>query len=370
MNPTNDVFEARIAALEGGKAAVATASGAAAITYSILNIAGTGSHIVSANTVYGGTYNLFENTLPEYGIECTFVDPDKPENFEKAIRENTKAIFLESLGNPNSNIIDLEAVAKIAHAHGLPVIVDNTFATPYLFRPLEHGADIVVHSATKFIGGHGAALGGVIIDGGTFNWKGSGRFPRLINPDPSYHGISFTEAAGDIAYAFRARVILLRDTGAALSPFHSFLFIQGLETLSLRVERHNENAEKIAAYLASTPYVEIVNHPSLPYNRYHALAQKYFPKGSGSIFTFRIKGNEKEAKAWIDALDIFSILANVADAKSLAIHPATTTHSQLEGADLEKAGIYPNTIRLSIGIENAQDLIEDMEQAFGKVYNK
>ncbi|MCI9273055.1 MAG: O-acetylhomoserine aminocarboxypropyltransferase/cysteine synthase [Clostridiales bacterium] len=368
MNPTTDVFEQRMAALEGGAGALATASGAAAITYSILNLAGAGDHIVAASTLYGGTYNLFAHTLEQYGIHTTFVDPDNTANFESAITSNTKAIFVESLGNPNGNIVDLDALTQLAHRQGIPVIVDNTFATPYLFRPIEHGADIVVHSATKFIGGHGTSVGGVLIDSGKFDWKGSGRFPLYTSPDPSYHGLIPAEAFGNLAYILRARVILLRDTGATLSPFHSFLFLQGLETLSLRVERHNQNALAIVNYLSQNPYVETVYHPSLPQSPYYTLAKNYFPLYSGSIFTFRIKGGSQEAKSLIDHLEIFSLLANVADAKSLAIHPGSTTHSQLTEEELEKSGIYPNTIRLSIGIENADDLIADLEQAFQAVF--
>lgn len=370
MNPTTDVFEQRMATLEGGAGALATASGAAAITYSILNLAGTGDHIISASTVYGGTYNLLAHTLPQYGITTTFVNPDQVENFAQAIQPNTKAIFVESLGNPNGNIIDLEALTILAHKNGIPVIVDNTFATPYLFQPMKYGADIVVHSATKFIGGHGTSIGGVLVDSGKFDWAGSGRFPIFTTPDPSYHGLVPVEAFGNLAYLLRARVILLRDTGATLSPFHSFLFLQGLETLSLRVERHNENALKIVNYLAANPHVEKVYHPSLPDSPYHKLAEKYFPNYAGSIFTFQIKGGAAEAKAFIDHLEIFSLLANVADAKSLAIHPGSTTHSQLTEQELLESGIYPNTIRLSVGIENAADLIADLEQAFEKVYSK
>lgn len=370
MNPTTDVFEQRMAALEGGAGALATASGAAAITYSVLNLAGAGDHIVAASTLYGGTYNLFAHTLRQYGITTSFVYPDDVSRFEDAIQPNTKAVFVESLGNPNGNIIDLEALTQLAHRHGVPVIVDNTFATPYLFRPIEHGADIVVHSATKFIGGHGTSIGGVLIDSGKFDWKGSGRFPLYTNPDPSYHGIVPVEAFENLAYILRARVILLRDTGATLSPFHSFLFLQGLETLSLRVERHNQNALEVVRYLNQSPYVEAVYHPSLPDSPYHELAKKYFPRYAGSIFTFRIKGGSQEAKALIDHLEIFSLLANVADAKSLAIHPGSTTHSQLTGEELEQSGIYPNTIRLSIGIENVNDLIADLDQAFGAVFGK
>ena len=367
MNPTTDVFEKRIAALEGGAGALAVASGAAAISYSIQNLANAGDHIVSASTVYGGTYNLFANTLPHSGIATTFVNPDDPQNFEAAIKDNTKAFFVESLGNPNGNIIDLEAVADIAHRHGIPVIVDNTFATPYLFRPIEHGADIVVHSATKFIGGHGTSIGGVLVDSGKFDWAASGRFPNLTEPEPGYHGIIPVEAFGELAYLLRARVVLLRDTGAALSPFNAFLFLQGLETLSLRLERHNENALKVVEFLSNHPQVECVHHPSLPSNPYHSLAQRYFPRYQGSIFTFQIKGGSDEAKKFVDSLKLFSNLANVADAKSLAIHPASTTHSQLTTEQLEAGGIFANTIRLSIGIEHAADLIADLTQAFDAI---
>lgn len=370
MNPTTDVFEKRMAALEGGAAALATASGAAAITYAIQNLAGAGDHIISASTIYGGSYNLFAHTFRHFGISTTFVDPDELKNFETSIKENTKAIFIESLGNPNGNLIDIEALSALAHRHGIPLVVDNTFATPYLFRPIEHGADIVVHSATKFIGGHGTSIGGVIVDSGKFDWSASGRFRGFTTPDPSYHGLVPTEAFGNLAYIMRARVILLRDTGATLSPFHSFLFLQGLETLSLRVERHNENALKIVDYLSRSKYVETVYHPSLPNSPYHALAKRYFPKYAGSIFTFRIRGGEKEAKAFIDALKIFSLLANVADAKSLAIHPASTTHSQLTKEELLSGGIYPNSIRLSVGIENADDLIADLDSAFHAVFSR
>ena len=348
MNPTTDVFEKRIAALEGGAAALATASGAAAITYAVQNIAKAGDHIVSSKRVYGGTYNLFAHTLPAYGITCTFVDPDEPGGFERAIRPETKAIFLESVGNPNSSLVDLDAVAALAHAHGLPLLVDNTFATPYLLRPLEHGADIVVHSATKFIGGHGTAVGGVIVDGGRFDWSASGRFGCLTEPDPSYHGVVYTEAAGALAYITKARVTLMRDTGAVLSPFHAFLFLQGLETLSLRVERHVENALRAAEFLARHPRVERVNHPALPDSPYHALYRRDFPKGAGSIFTFEIRGGAEAARAFIDRLQVFSLLANVADVKSLAIHPASTTHSQMSEEELAEAGIRPGTVRLSI----------------------
>ncbi len=364
MNPTTDVFEQRIAALEGGAAALATASGAAAVTYAIQNIAHAGDHIVSAQTIYGGTYNLFAHTLVDFGITTTFVDADDVTNFEKAIQPNTKAIFIESLGNPNSSIIDIEEVAKIAHNNRIPLIVDNTFATPYLLRPIEYGADIVIHSATKFIGGHGTSIGGVIIDSGKFDWEGSGKFPYLTEPNPSYHGVKFTQAVGALAYIIKARVTLLRDTGATLSPFHSFLFLQGLETLSLRVERHIYNTLKIVTYLSNHPLVEQVNHPSLSDNPYHDLYERYFPNGAGSIFTFEIKGDAQIAKKFIDNLEIFSLLANVADVKSLVIHPASTTHSQLSEEELVLSGIKPNTIRLSIGTEHVDDLIEALEQAF------
>lgn len=363
MNPTTDVFEKRIAALEGGAAALATASGAAAITYAVQNIAKAGDHIVSSKRVYGGTYNLFAHTLPAYGITCTFVDPDETGGFERAIRPETKAIFLESVGNPNSSLVDLDAVAALAHAHGLPLLVDNTFATPYLLRPLEHGADIVVHSATKFIGGHGTAVGGVIVDGGRFDWSASGRFGCLTEPDPSYHGVVYTEAAGALAYITKARVTLMRDTGAVLSPFHAFLFLQGLETLSLRVERHVENALRAAEFLARHPRVERVNHPALPDSPYHALYRRDFPKGAGSIFTFEIRGGAEAARAFIDRLQVFSLLANVADVKSLAIHPASTTHSQMSEEELAEAGIRPGTVRLSIGTEHIDDILADLEQA-------
>ena len=367
MNPTSDIFEKRIAALEGGIAGLATASGAAAVTYAILNIAGTGDHIVSANTLYGGTYNLFEHTLKDFGIDVTFVDPDVPGSFERAIRPNTKALFAETLGNSNSSLIDIEAVADLAHKNGIPLILDNTFATPYLLRPIEYGADVIVHSATKFIGGHGTSIGGVIVDGGKFDWAASGKFPGLSEPNPSYHGVRFTEAVGEAAYITRARVILLRDTGATLSPFNSFLFLQGLETLSLRVERHVENTLKVIDFLKNHPKVERVNHPSLPESPYYGLYQKYFPNGGGSIFTFEIKGGAEEAKAFIDKLQIFSLLANVADVKSLVINPASTTHSQLSGEELLGSGIKPNTIRLSIGTEHVDDLIYDLDQAFRSV---
>lgn len=363
-NPTQDVFERRIAALEGGVAALAVASGAAAISYTIQNLAQAGDHIVAAKTIYGGTYNLLAHTLPAYGITTTFVDPDEEGAFEKAVQDNTKAIFIETLGNPNSNIIDIEKVADIAHSHKIPLVIDSTFATPYLIRPIEHGADIVIHSATKFIGGHGTAIGGVIIDSGKFDWEASGKFPSLTEPNPSYHGISFTKAVGAAAFVTKIRAILLRDTGATLSPFHAFLFLQGLETLSLRVERHVENAIKIVNYLNNHPQVEKVNHPSLADGEQKRLYDKYFPNGGGSIFTFEIKGTEADAKKFIDNLQVFSLLANVADVKSLVIHPASTTHSQLNEAELLEQGIKPNTIRLSIGTEHIDDLIFDLDEAF------
>ena len=367
-NPTESVFEQRIAALEGGAAALAVASGAAAINYTLLALAKAGEHIVATKTIYGGTYNLLAHTLPlSSGISATFVDPDVEGSFEAAIQPNTKALYVETLGNPNSNIIDIEKIAKIAHKHGLPLVVDNTFATPYLVRPIEYGADIVVHSATKFIGGHGTAIGGVIIDGGTFDWKASGRYPWISEPNPSYHGVSFAEAAGPAAFATYIRAILLRDTGATLSPFHAFIFLQGLETLSLRVERHVSNALKIVEYLNNHPQVEAVHHPSLASEPSHDLYQKYFPNGGGSIFTFEIKGDAKTAQTFIDHLEIFSLLANVADVKSLVIHPASTTHSQLNEAELLDQGIKPNTIRLSIGIENVDDLIAALDKAFAAV---
>ena len=362
-NSTQDVFEKRVAALEGGVAGLAVASGAAAVTYSILNITKAGDHIVSAKTIYGGSYNLLEHTLRPYGVTTTFVDPDNVQNFEDAIQENTKALYIETLGNPNSNIADMEAIAEIAHKHKIPLIVDNTFGTPYLFRPIEHGADIVVHSATKFIGGHGTSLGGVIVDSGKFDWKASGKFPQLTEPDPSYHGIKFAEAAAPAGFVTRVRAIVLRDTGAAISPFNAFILLQGLETLSLRVERHVENALKVVEFLNNHPKVEHVNHPSLPDSPYHDLYKKYFPKGAGSIFTFEVKGGAKEAKEFIDKLQIFSLLANVADVKSLVIHPASTTHSQLNEEELREQGIKPNTIRLSIGTEHIDDIIYDLEQA-------
>lgn len=363
-NPTQDVFEQRIAALEGGVAALAVASGSAAITYTIQNLAGAGDHIVAAKTIYGGTYNLLAHTLPTYGITATFVDPDEEGAFEKAIRDNTKAIFIETLGNPNSNLIDIERTAEIAHKHKIPLVIDNTFGTPFLIRPIEHGADIVVHSATKFIGGHGTAIGGVIVDSGKFDWEASGKFPSLTEPNPSYHGVSFTKAVGAAAFVTKIRAILLRDTGATLSPFHAFLFLQGLETLSLRVERHVENAVKVVNFLNNHPQVEKVNHPSLADGEQKRLYDKYFPNGGGSIFTFEIKGGEEDAKKFIDSLQIFSLLANVADVKSLAIHPASTTHSQLNESELAEQGIKPNTIRLSIGTEHIDDIIFDLEEAF------
>lgn len=367
-NPTQDVFEKRMAALEGGAAALAVASGAAAISYSIQNVAQNGGHIVAAKNIYGGTFNLLLHTLPQYGITTTFVDIFNDGELEAAIQDNTKAVFIETLGNPNSDVVDIEAVAEIAHKYKIPLIVDNTFATPYLVRPIEYGADIVVHSATKFIGGHGTAVGGVIVDGGKFDWEASGKFPVLTEPDPSYHGISFTKAAGPAAFVTRIRAILLRDTGATLSPFHAFLFLQGLETLSLRVERHVENALKVAEYLNSHPQVECVHHPSVTQDESQkALYQKYFPKGGGSIFTFEIRGGKQKAKDFIDNLELFSLLANVADVKSLVIHPATTTHSQCTEEELLEQGIRPNTIRLSVGTENIDDIIQDLEEAFKAV---
>ena len=367
-NPTQSIFEERIAALENGTAALAVASGAAAITYTFQALAKAGEHIVASKTIYGGTFNLLEHTLPlTAGITTTFGDPDKEGSFEAAIQENTKAIFIETLGNPNSNIVDIEEIAKVAHRHGIPLVVDSTFATPYLVRPLEYGADIVVHSATKFIGGHGTAIGGVIIEGGKFDWKASGKYPWISDPNPSYHGISFYDAVGPAAFATYIRAILLRDTGATLSPFHAFIFLQGLETLSLRVERHVENALKIVEYLSRHPQVEAVHHPSLPSEPSHALYQKYFPNGGGSIFTFEIKGDSNTAKKFIDNLAIFSLLANVADVKSLVIHPYTTTHSQLSDEELLDQGIRPNTIRLSIGTENVKDLIAALDAAFEAV---
>jgi len=366
-NTTQDVLERRIAALEGGVGALAVASGAAAITYSILNIARAGDHIVSAKTIYGGTYDLLQHTLVPYGITSTFVDPSDVSNFEKAIRPETKALFIETFGNPNGNVIDVDAVAAIAHAHKIPLIIDNTFATPFLFRPIEHGADIVVHSATKFIGGHGTTIGGVIIDSGKFDWKASGKFPQFTQPEASYHGIVFADACGPAAYIVRARATLLRDIGATLSPVSCFIFLQGLETLSLRVERHVSNALKVVDFLSKHPKVAKVNHPSLPSHPDHALYQRYFPAGGGSIFTFEIKGGQAEAFKFIDSLEIFSLLANVADVKSLVIHPATTTHSQLTEAELTDQGIFQSTVRLSIGTEHVDDLIADLSQALDKI---
>lgn len=364
-NPTEDVFEKRIAALEGGVAALAVASGAAAISYTFQNLAKAGEHIVAAKNIYGGTYNLLAHTLPEYGITTTFVDPFNYEEVENAILENTKAVFIETLGNPRSEVVDIETLANIAHKHNIPLVIDNTFATPYLVRPIEYGADIVVHSATKFIGGHGTTIGGVIVDSGKFDWEASGKFPSLTEPNPSYHGVSFTKAVGPAAFVTKIRAILLRDTGATLSPFHAFFFLQGLETLSLRVERHVENALKVVEYLNNHPQVEEVHHPSVTKDESQkALYQKYFPNGGGSIFTFEIKGDAKKAKDFIDNLELFSLLANVADVKSLVIHPASTTHSQLNEAELSEQGIKPNTIRLSIGTENIDDIIQDLEEAF------
>ncbi len=366
-NPTQGVFEERVAVLEGGIAGLAVASGAAAITYALQNITRAGDHIVSAKTIYGGTYNLLANTLPAYGITTTFADPSDLSNFEKAIRENTKAVFIETLGNPNSNIIDIEAVAAIAHKHRIPLIVDNTFGTPYLIRPIEYGADIVIHSATKFIGGHGTSLGGVIVDSGKFDWIGSGKFPQLTEPDPSYHGVRFTDAAGAAAYVVRIRAILLRDTGATISPLNAFLLLQGLETLSLRVERHVSNALKVVEYLNNHPKVKRVHHPALPEHPDHTLYKRYFPQGAGSIFTFEIRGGQQEAHRFIDSLQLFSLLANVADVKSLVIHPATTTHSQLSETELAEQGIFPGTVRLSIGTEHIEDLLADLDRALEEI---
>ena len=370
MNPTSDVFEQRIAALEGGAGALAVASGSAAVTYAILNIAGAGDEIVSASTLYGGTYNLFSATLPRLGIKTVFVDPDNLENFRSAINEKTKAVYIETIGNPGINIIDIEAVAQIAHENGIPLIIDNTFGTPYLIRPIEFGADIVVHSATKYIGGHGTSIGGVIVDSGRFDWSAGGKFPGLTEPDPSYHGIKYVEALGPLAYIMKARVQLLRDTGAAISPFNSFLLLQGLETLSLRVERHVSNAVKIAEFLKGHPTVSWVNYPSLRGSKYYDLARKYLPKGAGAIFTFGIKGGIDAGRRFIESLEIFSLLANVADAKSLVIHPASTTHAQLSEEDQKASGVTPDMIRLSIGIEDVDDLIYDLDQALKKVVEK
>lgn len=365
-NPTQEAFEKRMAALEGGSSALAVASGAAAIAY-VFEALTPGAHIVASETIYGGTYNLLANTLPSYGITTTFVDPNEDGAFERAITDKTRAVFTETLGNPNSNVTDIEKAAKAAHSHNIPLVVDSTFSTPYLIRPIEYGADVVIHSATKFIGGHGTALGGVIVEGGNFDWKGSGKFPQLSEPSPSYHGVSFTEAAGSAALVTYIRAILLRDTGAAVSPFHAFLFLQGLETLSLRVERHVENALKIVEYLRSNPKVEAVHHPSVETEPTHELYKKYYPNGGGSIFTFEIKGGKEEAFRFIDNLQIFSLLANVADSKSLVIHPATTTHSQSTPEELEKQGIKPNTIRLSVGTENIKDLLAALDEAFEAV---
>lgn len=364
-NPTEDVFEKRIAALEGGVAALAVASGAAAVTYTILNLAQNGDNIVSAKNIYGGSFNLFEHTLPQYGIQTTFVDIFNEKEVENAINEKTKALYIETLGNPNSDVVDIESVARIAHKHKIPLVVDNTFATPYLVRPIEYGADIVVHSATKFIGGHGTSIGGVIVDGGNFDWEASGKFDSLTKPNPSYHGISFTQACGAAAFVTKVRAILLRDTGATVSPFNAFLFLQGLETLSLRVERHSYNALKVVEYLNNHPQVESVSHPSVSTDpKQQELYKKYFPNGGGSIFTFDIKGDAQKAKDFIDNLELFSLLANVADVKSLVIHPATTTHSQCTEEELLDQGIRPNTIRLSIGCENIDDIIQDLDEAF------
>ena len=363
-NSTQDVFEKRIAALEGGVAALATASGAAAITYTIQALAQAGDHIVAQKTIYGGSYNLLAHTLPQFGVETTFVDAHNLEELEGAIKDNTKAAYIETLGNPNSDIPDIEAIAKIAHKHGLPLVIDNTFGTPYLIRPIEYGADIVVHSATKFIGGHGTTLGGIIVDSGKFDWKASGKYAPIAEPNPSYHGISFTDAVGPAAFVTYIRAILLRDTGAAISPFNAFLLLQGTETLSLRIERHVENTKKVVEFLTNHPQVEHVNHPSLPNHPDHALYEKYFPNGGASIFTFDIKGGKEAAFKFIDKLQIFSLLANVADVKSLVIHPATTTHSQLTAEELEDQGIHQGTIRLSIGTENINDILADLEQAF------
>lgn len=367
MNPTSDVFEQRMAALENGAAALATASGSAAIDYAIRNIVTCGDHIVSSSTVYGGTYNLFANTLTDSGITTSFVDGSDPKNFEEAIQDNTKAVYLESLGNPNADIIDLEAVSEIAHRHGIPVIVDNTFATPFLFRPLEHGADIVVHSATKFIGGHGTVMGGVIVDGGRFDWEQNDKFPGLSKPNPSYHGVVFTQAVGNIAYIMKIRTTLMRDQGACLSPFNSFLLLQGLETLSLRVERHVENAGKVVDFLQKQPKVAAVHHPSLAQGREKELYERYYPKGGASIFTFEIKGSEEQARTFTESLSVFSLLANVADVKSLVNHPASTTHSQMSAQELAAVKITPQTVRLSIGTEHIDDILEDLRQGFAAI---
>ena len=367
MNPTSSVFEERIAALEGGAGALATASGSAAITYAVQNIATVGDHIVSSANLYGGTYNLFANTLKEQGLDVSFVDPSDPENFEKAIQENTKLLYAETLGNPNADVIDLRAIADIAHRHGIPLVVDNTFATPFLLRPIEYGADIVVHSATKFIGGHGTVMGGVVVDGGKFDWAQNDKFPGISKPNPSYHGIVFSEACGNLAYIIKLRTTLMRDQGATISPFHSFLLLQGLETLSLRVERHVENALRVVEFLKNHPQVEKVNHPSLASGREKELYDEYFPNGGGSIFTFEIKGDAQKAKKFTESLELFSLLANVADVKSLVIHPASTTHSQLSEEELLAGGIKPNTVRLSIGTEHIDDIIADLEHGFEAV---
>jgi O-acetylhomoserine (thiol)-lyase len=367
MNPTWDVFEKRIAALEGGVAALAVSSGAAAITYAIQNITRSGDHIVSDNQLYGGTYNLFTNTFRDMGVEVSFIDGSNPANFEKAIKPNTKALFFETVGNPNASIVDVKAVADIAHRHGIPAIVDSTFATPYLLKPIDYGIDIVVHSATKFIGGHGTSIGGVIVDGGKFDWAANDKFPGLSKPNSSYHGVVFTQAVGNLAYIIKARVTLLRDTGSALSPFNAFLFLQGLETLSLRVERHTENTLKVVEFLTKHPQVEKVNHPALSSHRDHELFKKYFPKGGASIFTFELKGDAEKAKRFTEKLKLFSLLANVADVKSLVIHPASTTHSQMSETELLESGIKPNTVRLSIGIEHIDDILADLKQGFEEV---
>ena len=367
MNPTSSVFEERIAALEGGAGALATASGSAAITYAVQNIATVGDHIVSSANLYGGTYNLFANTLKEQGLDVSFVDPSDPENFEKAIKDNTKLLYAETLGNPNSDVIDIKAIADVAHRHGIPLIVDNTFATPFLLRPIEYGADIVVHSATKFIGGHGTVMGGVVVDGGKFDWTQNDKFPGISKPNPSYHGIVFSEACGNLAYIIKLRTTLMRDQGATISPFHSFLLLQGLETLSLRVERHVENALRVVEFLKNHPQVEKVNHPSLASGREKELYDEYFPNGGGSIFTFEIKGDAQKAKKFTESLELFSLLANVADVKSLVIHPASTTHSQLSEEELLAGGIKPNTVRLSIGTEHIDDIIADLEHGFEAV---
>ena len=367
MNPTSDVFEKRIAALEGGAAALATASGSAAITYAIQNIATAGDHIVSSANLYGGTYNLFANTLKEQGLSVTFVDPSDPQNFAKAILPNTKLLYAETMGNPNSDLIDIEAISAIAHQNGIPLIVDNTFATPYLLRPIAHGADIVVHSATKFIGGHGTVMGGVVVDGGKFDWAQNDKFPGITKPNPSYHGVVFSQACGNLAYIIKLRTTLMRDQGATISPFNSFLLLQGLETLSLRLERHVENALKVVDYLKNHPQVEKVNHPSLATGKQKELYQKYFPNGAGSIFTFEVKGGAEKAKKFTESLELFSLLANVADVKSLVIHPASTTHSQLSAEELQKVGIQPNTVRLSIGTEHINDILADLEKGFAAI---